>query len=170
MLFPRLNLRFFSITINSFYFFGLLGYFTSITLGIFLCYFLKLGISVVLLMSLVGAVTFFALAFVTKILTGEESIVYYHHEIAILIFCSLTLKLLHYSVLPYIDITLLGIGTFLAFGRIGCFNVGCCHGRPGKFGYQYGEHHVAEGFTWYFKNITLLPVQLIESAFVFCIV
>lgn len=121
-------------------------------------------------MSLVGAATFFLLAIVAKIITGEETIVYYHHEIAILIFCSITLKLLHYPVLPYIDITLLGIGTFLAFGRIGCFNVGCCHGRPGKFGYQYGEHHVADSFTWYYRDIILLPVQLTESAFVFCIV
>ena len=156
--------------IRSFHFFGVLGFIVGMALGISLCYFLDLKISIILLMSLVGAATFFLLAFAAKIITGDETIVYYHHEIAILIFCAITLYLLHYPVLQYIDITLLGIGTFLAFGRIGCFNVGCCHGKPGKFGYQYGEHHVKDGFTWYYKDVMLFPVQLIESAFVFCIV
>lgn len=170
MLSPGLHIKFFNKKIHSFHFFGVLGYVLGILLGVSLCYFLDLRISIILLMGLVGAATFFLLAFAAKIITGDETIVYYHHEIAILIFCSITLYLLHYPVLQYIDITLLGIGAFLAFGRIGCFNVGCCHGRPGNFGYRYGAHHVADGFTWYYKDVILFPVQLIESAFVFCIV
>ncbi len=170
MLSPGLHIKMFNRKIRSFHFFGVLGFIMGMMLGISLCYFLHLKIGIILLMSLVGAATFFLLAIVAKIITGEETIVYYHHEIAIIVFCSITLKLLNYPVLPYIDITLLGIGTFLAFGRIGCFNVGCCHGRPGRFGYHYGEHHVDDGFTWYYRGVTLLPVQLIESGFVFCIV
>ena len=31
-----------------------------------------------------------------------------------------------------LDAAVLGIGAFLAFGRIGCLNAGCCHGRPAR--------------------------------------
>jgi hypothetical protein len=93
--------------------------------------------------------------------------VYYHHEISILVLCALLLYLLKLPVLPYLDITILGIGTFLAFGRIGCYSVGCCHGRPHKHGVKYGEAHVKAGFTWFYKDVPLLPVQLMESTYVF---
>ncbi|MBD0287506.1 MAG: prolipoprotein diacylglyceryl transferase, partial [Flavisolibacter sp.] len=121
-------------------------------------------------MSLTGAATFFLLAILAKIITGEEVIVYYHHEIAILIMCAVVLHALHQPVLPYLDITILGIATFLAFGRIGCFNVGCCHGRPVKGGVRYRHEHVEAGFTPYYEDVPLFPVQLVESAFVFIVV
>ena len=120
-------------------------------------------------MTLTGAFTFFLLAIIAKIITGEEVIVYYHHEIAILIMCSIVLKLLHAPLLNYLDITILGIATFLAFGRIGCFNVGCCHGRPVKNGAIYKHEHVEAGFTDYYEGVPLFPVQLVESIFVFII-
>lgn len=170
MLSPKLTIYFFRRIINSFLFFGVLGFIAGLALGISLSRWLSLEISIILLLSIVGAITFFLLAFAAKIITGKESIVYYHHEIAIMLMCTLGLYLLKIAILPYLDIALLGIGIFLAFGRIGCFNVGCCHGRPGTFGYHYGEHHVADGFTWYYRDVTLLPVQLIESGFVFSIV
>lgn len=170
MIFPKLYINFFKATIKAFHFFGVLGFICGTGLGVFLTSYLNLHPYIISLMTGVGAATFFLLAFAAKIITGEETIVYYHHEIAILIFCSITLKLLHYPVLPYIDIALLGIGTFLAFGRIGCFNVGCCHGKISTHGVVYTHQHVEEGFTFYYEGISLLPVQLIESAFVFCIV
>jgi prolipoprotein diacylglyceryl transferase len=167
---PHLHIGFFYFRIRSFHYFGVLGFICGTALGIFLISYLNLHPYIIFLMTGVGAATFFLLAFAAKIITGEETIVYYHHEIAILIFCSLTLCLIHYPVLPYIDITLLGIGTFLAFGRIGCFNVGCCHGRTCEKGVSYSHAHVEEGFTFYYEGVSLFPVQLIESAFVFCIV
>ncbi|HLK27343.1 MAG TPA: prolipoprotein diacylglyceryl transferase family protein [Puia sp.] len=165
-----LNIKLFNKKIKSFHFFGVLGFICGTSLGIFLTSYLNLHPYIIFLMTLVGAATFFLLAFAAKIITGEENIVYYHHEIAILIFCSITLKLLHYPVLPYLDIIILGIGTFLAFGRIGCFNVGCCHGKVSNHGVVYSHKHVEEGFTYYYEGVSLLPVQLIESAFVFCVV
>ena len=95
---------------------------------------------------------------------------YYHHEISIMIFCALALYLLNKPVLPYLDISILGIGVFIGFGRIGCYSVGCCHGRPHKHGVKYGQAHVDAGFTWFYKDVPLLPVQLIESSYVFLIV
>ena len=124
MLHPRLHIHVFKRAISSFHFFGIIGFIVGCVLGITLCNFLNLHTWIIVLMTLTGAFTFFLLAIIAKIITGEEVIVYYHHEIAILIMCSIVLKLLHAPLLNYLDITILGIATFLAFGRIGCFNVG----------------------------------------------
>lgn len=167
MLTPHLHIKLFNRKISSFHFFGIAGFIAGTLLGVLLCYFLGLDIGIILLMSATGAATFFLLALLSKLITGGETIVYYHHEIAILVACSVVLNALGYPVLPYLDITLLGIGTFLGFGRIGCFSVGCCHGRPYHHGVKYNEQHVKAGFTWYYNGITLLPVQLIESCYVF---
>ena len=131
---PHLYVRLFGRNIHSFHFFGVSGFILGSVLGAMVCYYTGLQVAVILLMSLTGAASFFLLAFVAKAITGKEIIVYYHHEIAILICCSVILKLAGWPVLPYLDITLLGIATFLAFGRIGCFSVGCCHGQPARYG------------------------------------
>jgi hypothetical protein len=80
------------------------------------------------------------------------------------------LKVLHQPLLPYLDITLLGIGTFLFYGRIGCLMVGCCHGKPHNWGVCYTEEHREEGFTPYLVGVRLFPVQLLESLFVLFVV
>lgn len=146
-----------------------MGYLSGALLGACLGCFLNLSVAIILSMALTGALTFFALAFWAKVITGEEYIVYYHHEIAILTLCFLVLKLLRVPALVYLDITILGIATFLAFGRVGCYSVGCCHGKPAKKGVIYGLEHVQAGFTPHYQGVSLLPVQLFESAFVFLI-
>jgi prolipoprotein diacylglyceryltransferase len=170
MLNPRLTISLFNKKIHSFHFFGVMGFIAGVLLGMMLCYLMEFRVAIILLMGLTGAVTFFLLAIFAKIITGREIIVYYHHEIAILITCSIVLKVLGLPVLRYLDITILGIATFLAFGRIGCFNVGCCHGRPAKKGVVYLHKHVEAGFTQYYEGVPLFPVQLIESAFVFIVI
>jgi prolipoprotein diacylglyceryltransferase len=164
---PHLSIKFFKFKINSFHFFGVLGFVIGTTLGIFLTVQLNLEPEIVLLMAATGGFTFFMLAFLAKWITREETIVYYHHEISIMILNAFVLFILDKSILNYLDIALLGIGVFLAFGRIGCYSVGCCHGRPHKQGVKYGQAHVDAGFTWFYKDIPLLPVQLIESVYVF---
>ncbi len=166
---PHLHIKLFRFRIYSFHFFGVLGFIAGSLLGTVLAKPAGLHPEIVLLLSAAGAGTFFLLAFAAKWITKEETIVYYHHEVAILLVCSFLLYFLRLPVLPYLDLTLLGIGTFLAFGRIGCFSVGCCHGRPHKHGVTYGDEHVDAGFTWYYKDVPLLPVQLIESGYVFLI-
>ena len=167
---PKLTVHFFNWSIRSFHFFGVLGFLLGTLLGVCLCYFLNFSIAIILLMSLTGAATFFLLAMLAKVITGKEVIVYYHHEIAILIACSFVLRICNWPVLQYLDITILGIATFLAFGRIGCLSVGCCHGKPASRGIVYGHEHVKAGFTPYYEGLVLLPVQFIESLFVFFVV
>jgi hypothetical protein len=114
--------------------------------------------------------TFLALAAVTKVVTGEERLVYYHHEVAALAVAALALWLLGRPVREYLDATILGVGAFLACGRIGCLLVGCCHGRPARVGARYRDEHAAAGFTPYYVGVRLFPIQAVESLWVFFLV
>jgi Prolipoprotein diacylglyceryl transferase len=113
---------------------------------------------------------FFGLAMFTKLLTGQERLIYYHHEIAVMVAAGALLWLLHQPMLPYLDVTLLGVGVFLACGRLGCLMVGCCHGVPHRWGVRYGAEHARAGFTPYYAGVRLFPVQAVESVWVFGLV
>jgi hypothetical protein len=110
--------------------------------------------------------TFLALAMVTKIIVGEERLIYYHHEIAVMVVAALLLWGLGQPILPYLDATILGVGTFLVCGRVGCLMVGCCHGRPYTWGVCYRDEHEAAGFAPYLVGVRLFPIQAVESLWV----
>ena len=61
---------------------------------------------------------------------------------------------------------MLGIGAMQGIGRIGCFMVGCCHGRPARIGFRYSQTHSRYGFPRRLLDLRLFPVQLVESAWV----
>ena len=149
---------------------GMAGILLAYALTTFLC--LRCLLSLLILGGIVALAVFIflALAMATKILAGRELIIYYHHEIAVLSGVALFLRLLHQPVLPYLDIFVLGLGVFLACGRIGCLLVGCCHGRPCRWGITYHDHHAAAGFTNYYVGIPLFPVQALESLFALVVV
>jgi hypothetical protein len=132
----------------------------------------RLGISRVTLLGITGVVilTFSALTMATKIIVGKELIIYYHHEIAVLAMTALFLRLTGQTVLPYLDVTTVGLGLFLACGRIGCLMVGCCHGRPSSWGIVYRNEHVQSGFPEYLAGVRLFPIQAVESLFAFGLV
>lgn len=132
----------------------------------------RLGLSPLTLLGITGVVilTFSALMTVTKLIARDELIIYYHHQIAVLAMTELFLRLTHQPVLPYLDVSMLGIGLFHACGRIGCLMVGCCHGRPCKWGITYSHRHAEEGFPSYLVGVRLFPVQAVESVFVLCAV
>jgi hypothetical protein len=110
--------------------------------------------------------TFYALAFGAKIVSGEEQLVYYHHEIAVLCSATLTAWALGGPVLAYLDATILGVGAFLACGRVGCLMAGCCHGRPHAWGVRYRHEHAAIGLPRYLVGVRLFPIQAVESLWV----
>ncbi|MBC7507561.1 MAG: prolipoprotein diacylglyceryl transferase [Ferruginibacter sp.] len=164
---PTLHIKLFNKRTHSFHFFGVMGFVFGTALGVSLAGMLHLNPLVVLGMSVICACTFFLLASGAKWLLKNEVIVYYHHEIAIIIFCTIALYFLGLPVLTYLDIAILGMAVFLGFGRMGCYSVGCCHGRPHAHGVKYGQLHVAAGFTWFYKDVALFPIQVVESAAVF---
>jgi len=149
---------------------GYLGLALSILLAMSLVSYLGLSLGVTLGITAAAVLSFFALVMAGKILTGEEQIIYYHHQIAVIIVITLLLRSLNKPVLPYLDVTILGIGLFLVFGRVGCLMVGCCHGRPYRLGVSYRPEHADAGFTPYFVGVRLFPVQAVESLWVLGIV
>jgi hypothetical protein len=153
-------------TYSAFQLCGSTGLTLAVAVGVLLTLRRGLSLWVLAAMVLTAVATFLALAMITKIVVGEEILVYYHHEVAILATVTLILWLSGQSVLSYLDVTILGIGTFLVFGRVGCFMVGCCHGRPHCWGVAYRAEHAADGFPSYYVGVRLLPIQLIESAWV----
>jgi hypothetical protein len=115
---------------------------------------------------LLSMFTFVTLVMAQKVVTGEERIIYYHQEIGVMVAAWLLLRILGEPPLLYLDATLLGIGAFDACGRVGCTMVGCCHGKPHRFGVLYRPEHADHGFARYYVGIRLFPVQLIEAIFV----
>ena len=123
------------------------------------------GLSTLVVAALWGAaiLTFLALAMATKIAVGEERLIWYHHEVAIIACAALLLRVAGLPVAPYLDILAIGLAVFLACGRIGCLLAGCCHGLPSTRGIRYGEVHVREGFPDYLAGVPLFPIQAVES-------
>ena len=130
------------------------------------------GLSAFVMLAIIVAVPFTVcvLGMCVKIVTGEEQYAQYHHFMAITVITMVLVWLLHQPVLPYLDITILGIGLTVIVGRIGCFMVGCCHGRPSRWGVCYRHEHAEAGFAPYYVGIRLFPVQLIESVWTLLIV
>jgi hypothetical protein len=164
------RVRFFGRSFPAFQVCGYTGVLAAIVLAMTLIG--KTGLSYWVMGAIVlsAMATFVALVFATKIITGEEHIIYYHHEIGVILVAAILVKILHRPVLPYLDLTILGIGAFLACGRIGCLMVGCCHGRPSAWGICYREEHAREGFAPYLVGIRLFPIQAVESLWVLGVV
>src|SRR5574338_104941 len=71
---------------------------------------------------------------------GVETIVFYETGFAAIGSVLLLGATTGADVPRLLDLTTMGIGVFLVFGRLGCLAVGCCHGRPGR-GITYGPAH-----------------------------
>jgi prolipoprotein diacylglyceryltransferase len=121
------------------------------------------SLAVTAVLALACALTFALQTLARTVLTGEERLVYYHHEIACVAVCALVLRVLGEPVAAYLDIAIAGVGICLAAGRLGCFAAGCCHGRPCAFGVRYGAEHVANGLSARWQGVRLFPVQLLEA-------
>lgn len=157
-------------SVSSFHVCGVTGLLLGTSLALTLASYTGLSHAVVVVLLASGVLTFLALAMATKVVTGRESLVYYHHEIAILSVAAALLAALGLPVLPYLDVTALGLGVFLACGRCGCLLVGCCHGKPYRWGVRYSAEHAADGFPHCYVGARLFPVQALEAMFVALVV
>ena len=113
---------------------------------------------IMLLLVTVNLFCCFVYALLVKVVTGHERHTHYHYEIAIAVVTVVALRLLGRPVVPYLDAMVVGKGVLLAFGRVGCFMAGCCHGRPFQLGVCYGHAQTKR-----YAGIRLFPVQLVES-------
>jgi hypothetical protein len=149
---------------------GLAGFAVALVLDLVLTAAMGLSAWVAALVVVICAGTSFGVAMATKIVTGEERHRYLHYEIAFLVTVPATLWLLGQPALPYLDIALMGVGTVLAFGRLGCLMAGCCHGKPAACGPCYREAHLSHGFAPELAFVRLFPVQLLEAVLVLALV
>lgn len=124
---------------------------------------LKLSWWLLPVMFVTSSVTFLFLAMLIKVFTGKENHVMLRYFIAIMLINCFVVRLIEQPILPYLDILAIGYGTIILFGRVGCFMVGCCHGKPNSIGVCYTHEHVKEGFTDYYAGVRLFPIQLAEA-------
>ncbi|MGN6110829.1 MAG: prolipoprotein diacylglyceryl transferase family protein [Kofleriaceae bacterium] len=110
------------------------------------------------------AVGFLIAVWIARAIAGAERIVFYQTAAAAWLAAVGAAAGAGLDVARVSDLVVLLIASFLAFGRVGCFHVACCHGRPARFGVRYTEAHLALGFPARWIGRTLLPVQLIEAA------
>lgn len=122
-----------------------------------------LPLAPMLAVAVAACATFVGLALAVKLVTGVETLTYYHHEIAVFAIAAALLALAGRPVAAYLDATAAGVGAFLAFGRVGCLLAGCCFGRPWRRGVRYGHDHAAEGFPHALVGVPLFPVQVVEA-------
>lgn len=160
--FVRREVRWRGRSIRSFQVCGLTGFAVAIVLGVALA--IRLGLSPWILagLTLAAVTTFVVLAFATKILIGCETLIYYHHEIAIFAVCGTILYGSHLPVFTYLDVMAIGVGSVLAGGRVGCLMAACCHGRPHVWGVRYARIYAGDGFCERFIGVRLFPIQLVE--------
>ena len=125
---------------------------------------------VIAVLAAAGVVTAFAVVLATRLLTGQEALVYQHHEIAILAVSSGVLALAGRPVLADLDAVALGVGVMLAAGRLGCLSAGCCHGRPAAIGVRYQRTRLDGTFPPQLAGVRLFPVQALEAVLILVIV
>lgn len=94
----------------------------------------------------------------------RPKIVFYEKALVVLGATMIALAATRQPIVRGLELTALGLGVFLAFGRIGCFSAGCCHGRRARIGVRYRWEHVAIGFPERWVGVRLLPVQLLDGA------
>ena len=117
-----------------------------------------------LIVLLAPPLAFLLVVAIARAIAGRELIVFYQAAIAATSTVAIAGALRGANVVRLVDTAVLGIGVMLTFGRLGCFAVACCHGRPARRGVRYGAAHVAAGFWKRWSGRTLFPIQLVESA------
>ena len=93
-----------------------------------------------------------------KIITG--GFVFYGGLFGAILGCCIFARTKKYNVAEMLNLVAPGYAIFHVFGRIGCFFAGCCYGKPANWGFAL----------WSEPEVLRIPVQLIESAFLLCLV
>jgi prolipoprotein diacylglyceryltransferase len=106
----------------------------------------------------------------SRVVGRSQQLVFYRYFVTMIGFASALLWVMRRPVLPYLDVTVIGLAAFVACGRIGCLMVGCCHGRPSKFGVCYREQHITPAFPVQLLGVRLFPIQAAEALWLLCIV
>ena len=139
---------------------GFLGYFVASVFGAVLASTWDFTLAMRVVSMIAPPLAFIVVVTVATAIKGHELIVFYQTTVAGVVAVGLLGLATGGSVWRQLDVAVLGMGVFLVFGRLGCFHVACCHGRPSKRGVAYGDAHVAVGFWKRWRGRKLVPVHL----------
>jgi hypothetical protein len=166
----RPEVKIFGRRFSGYFCFVVVGLVSAILLALVLTFISGASALVTFGMVWLNVIILLAFAMATKIAWGFERYTFYHY-MAMVLFCTpFLLRAFGQPVFPYLDILSLALILNLAVGRIGCFIVGCCHGKPCKWGVLYGKKHIHSTFTPFYLGVRLFPLQLLELALVLLIV
>lgn len=143
---------------------GALGWLIGVAVALLAAHTAHRPAATVVLMAGLAVCTFLALTVGSGIVSGEISLTFYHHLVAVMLVVAVWSSLTRGGALAVLDLAAIGVLGFLVFGRLGCLAVGCCHGKPRAGGVVYGTDHVADGFPEELAGVPLAPVQAWESA------
>lgn len=141
---------------------GFIGYAAANVLAIVLAQVWEMTLTERVITFFAPPVAFLVVVTIASAVAGQERIVFYQTALAGLVAVVGVGAIAGARISPMLDVATLGIGTFLVFGRIGCWSVACCHGTLGK-GVVYGPAHVEVGFWARWSGRPLWPVQAIEA-------
>jgi hypothetical protein len=162
----RPEVKIFGRRFSGYFCFVVVGLMSAITLALILTFISGASALVTIGMICLNVVILLSFAMATKIAWGFEQYTFYHY-MAMVLFCTpFLLKAFGQPVFPYLDLLSLALILNLAVGRIGCFIVGCCHGKPCKWGVLYGKKHIHSTFTPFYLGVRLFPLQLLELVLV----
>jgi hypothetical protein len=148
---------------NAYFICGFSGYLAGLALVNLLAAQAGLDATSHLVVSLAAPISFLLAVKGSQIVLGDERIVFY--ELAIVAVGATVAGAVVFGspVASLADLSTLGVGTFLAFGRVGCFQVGCCHGRRTRRGVIYREEQVPTGFPARWVGLPVFPIQLVDA-------
>ena len=150
--------------ISSYFFLGITGILTGFTVTLFLASYKDISLYFVFFMLFLSILGFLFFGFLIKILFGSEDHTVLRSFIFIGVLQLVLANTFDESQLIVLDLYVLGFSIAICIGRLGCYAVGCCHGKPAKKGMAYTDKHVKLGFPKRLANTNLIPVQLLESA------
>ena len=142
---------------------GCTGFWVAVALVLALSAATGLSVAVQAAISAAAVAVYCGVAWAAQRILGRAVLVYYHHVLAFLMLAAALAAILGAPVLAHLDVTACGLAAFTALARTGCLLVGCCHGRPARWGVRYGEQHVRHGLPAYLVGQRLLPVQAAEA-------
>jgi prolipoprotein diacylglyceryltransferase len=139
------------------------GLVLGVAVAIVLTIFLRLSPGVTIAILAAAMLLFLIRRLISVWTCRGHQLVFYHYLVVVLAVAALIAWLSGRPVLPYVDVTVIGFAMFVAIGRIGCLQVGCCHGRPARFGVCYHARDVTAAFDQHFLGVRLFPIQALES-------
>jgi hypothetical protein len=157
---PRLTIDVGHRRLPAFRSLGILGFQVAVVVAVLVSLVNGVPLITALGLSAVAGISFFVWGLLRRAVTGRETLVQIEYVWVALGAVVGFLWVAGGPILAGIDVMAVALCAFLAFGRLGCASVGCCHGVLARVGIAYGREH---GLAPRFTGRRLLPVQLVEA-------